>query len=432
VIVLRRSASALALVALLCRVAVAAEAEAEAPAPAETPPPGPGPVERLSGPAFPEWTPRGLAGGSLALSGSMHGMPWPYTPRTGLGISGYVWSDGGYEIIKRGNQTEADIKYLVNQVRGVARLTPTYSAGEHYVQGQAELVLNGDQSQPQPVSVTTDDLWLRAGKWKAWDLQVGRYEAFEVYHFGMGMDLNTLERQGPVDTVRAVPDVPGLTTFTYRQNGVANAALHGYFWESRVRVELLGQYGFDAAASLDGYGVRPAAVVDLGWLKLKGAGYWKKQFPVRSTSKEARYQSGFTGAAQLVFAPWVEGGVSFAQEITDHYLAQNVNDPNASMGDYDGLGSLTTVAVGGFLNARVVPALPNFLVGGGLNHVRETDQVGGEFTNLQGFVAAQVRVGGQLYVKVVGGWARASLHPGGKELWENAMLSGRVRLMYLF
>src|SRR5690348_16823706 len=102
------------------------------PAPPGTPPApavpeGPGPVERLSGPAFPEWTPRGLPGGSLWLSGSMHGMPWPYTPRNGLGVSGYVWSDGGYETITRGNQTEANIKYLVNQVRGVVRLTPTYS-----------------------------------------------------------------------------------------------------------------------------------------------------------------------------------------------------------------------------------------------------------------------------------------------------------------
>jgi hypothetical protein len=245
----------------------------------------------------------------------------------------------------------------------------------------------------------------------------------------MGMDLNTLERQGPVDTVRAVPDVPGLSSFTYRQNGVANAAYHGYFWESRLRIELLGQYGFDAAASLDGYGVRPAAVLDFGWLKLKGAGYWKKQFPVRSTSKEVRYQSGFTAAAQVIFAPYVEAGVNVAQEITDHYLAQNVNDPAAAMGDYDSLGSLTTVAVGGFLNVRVVE---NLLVGPGLNHVRETDGVGGEFTNTQGFVAAQYVLGGHLFVKLVGGWARARLHPGGKEPWENAMLSARLRLMYLF
>ncbi|MDB4983761.1 MAG: hypothetical protein JWM82_4513, partial [Myxococcales bacterium] len=63
-----------------------AEAETEAPvtatapiAPGQSVPPN-GPVERLSGPAFPEWTPRGLPGGSLWLSGSMHGMPWPYTP----------------------------------------------------------------------------------------------------------------------------------------------------------------------------------------------------------------------------------------------------------------------------------------------------------------------------------------------------------------
>jgi hypothetical protein len=80
--------------------------------------------------------------------------------------------------------------------------------GSWYVQGQTEFVANGDQSTPQPLNVGADDLWIRTGEWKSWDIQVGRFEAFEVYHFGMGMDVNTLERKGPTDATRPPPEVP--------------------------------------------------------------------------------------------------------------------------------------------------------------------------------------------------------------------------------
>ena len=42
----------------------------------------------------------------------------------------------------------------------------------------------------------TDDLWLRIGQWNKWDLQFGRFEGWEVFHLGMGLDQNTFERQG--------------------------------------------------------------------------------------------------------------------------------------------------------------------------------------------------------------------------------------------
>jgi hypothetical protein len=383
-------------------------------------------VEELPPSAYPEWTARGLYGGSLWLT--MNGMQWPYTPRSGIGISGYVWDDSGYETITRGNLTEPNIKYLVNQARAVLRVTPTYIHNDFYVQGQGEFVLNGDQSVPQPTFVSTDDLLIRAGKWKVWDVEFGRFEAFEVYHFGMGMDLNTLERQGPVDVVRNVPDVPGLTTFAYRSSGAENAALHIYP-VPQLRIELLGQYGFDSASSLDSVGVRPAAIFDLGWLKVKGAAYYKRQFPVRSTSKEARTQSGAVGAVQIVLIPYFEFGVNIARETVDHWNPQNVTNPDASMGDYDGLGSVTDLAVGGFANVHVID---NMLLGVGLNHVNELDQVQGVFTNTQGFIALQYIIGGAVFIKAVGGYAKADLHPGGQSAWDNTMLSARLRVMYLF
>jgi hypothetical protein len=392
--------------------------------PAEKAAPEPGlVVERLPSSAFPAWKTRGIKGGSLWLS--MHGIPWPYYPKTGIGVSGSIWVDFGYESIKRGDPTQSNDKFLLNQSRAVLRATPTYSRGDWYVQGQTELVANGDQSTPQPLNLGADDLWIRTGEWKSWDIQAGRFEAFEVYHFGLGMDVNTLERKGPTDTTRSPPEVPGLRQFYYRQN-IGNLAVHKYIGDF-LRLELLGQYGFDEG--LNSYGIRPAAVFDLGWLKLKGSANIRKQFALSDKSKEQRFRRGGTGAIQFVLDPYFELGGNYSTELVDHYSTQNAADPSADRGSFDGLGSVTTTAYGGFANARVIEDL---LVGVGMNWVTEEDQVQGSFKTQQGFGAIQYLVGGQLYIKLVGGYAKANLHPGGKPAWENTMLSGRLRLMYLF
>jgi hypothetical protein len=219
--------------------------------------------------------------------------------------------------------------------------------------------------------------------------------------------------------------VPGLTPFVYRQN-VGRLALHKYFGDS-VRTELLGQYGFDQGLNV--YGVRPAVVFDIGWLKLKAAANIRKEFALSSVSKEQRFRRGGTAAVQFVFDPYVEFGVNYSMELVDHYSTQNAADPNATRGTYDTLGSVTTSAYGGFLNFQPVDRV---LLGGGINVITETDQVQGKFTMNQGFGAAQYLLFDQLYLKFVFGYAKAHLAPGGKPAWDNTMLSGRLRLMYLF
>ena len=386
-----------------------------------------GPVERLPPTAYPEWTTRGIPGGSLWFSGNMHGMPWPYYPKTGIGVSGYAWLDTGYESISRGNATEPNLKYLVSQGRAVLRLTPTYSSGSFYVQGQTELVGNKDQTIAQPNVADVDDLWVRVGQWKQWDLEVGRFEAYEVYHFGMAMDLNTLERDGASDS-RGSPDVYGLKEISYRQNGIGNVALHLY--PARfLRLELLGQFGFDGANSIDTVGGRPAIVFDLGWLKLKTEGNYRKQFPVFSTSKESRRQWGNSTSAQMVLAQKVEFGVNFAYGLIDHWKPTNTTEPNAVLGDYDTAGSVTDTDFGGFINGLLAEGV---VAGVGANYNMEKDQQQGKFTHLQTFAAVQYLIGKQLFVKVVGSYAKAHLAPGGATAWDNTMFSGRIRLMYLF
>ncbi len=433
----RAAAICAPLVSLLFASGAYAHAEPAGPPPAaaESPPAAPdaaqplGPFERLPPSAYPEWTTRGIPGGSLWFSGNMHGMPWPYYPKTGIGVSGYAWLDTGYETITRGNPTEANSKFLVSQGRAVLRVTPTYSSDSFYVQAQAELVGNKDQGITQPNVADLDDLWIRIGEWRRWDLQVGRFEAFEVYHFGMAMDLNTLERDGASDQMHAPPDVYGLRTISYRQNGIGNVALHVYPI-AQLRLELLGQFGFDAATSVDTVGARPALVLDKGWLKIKLEGDARKQFPVFNSSKESRYQRGGSAAVQVVLLQGVEAGVNFAYGLVDHYLPTNANMPNSSMGSFDATGSTTDTDFGGFLNGMVAPDL---IVGVGANYDNESDQAQGKFTQLQAFGALQYLIHKQLFVKLVGAYAKAHIAPNPNTVsWDNTMISGRIRLMYLF
>jgi len=405
-----------------------APAAAKRPSPAAPEAESLGPFERLPGSAYPEWTTRGITGGSLWFSGNMHGMPWPYYPKTGIGVSGYAWFDTGYETVQRGNMAEPDFKYLVSQGRAVLRVTPTYSTGDYYLQGQIELVGNKDQTVAQPNVADVDDMWIRVGQWKRWDLQAGRFEAFEVYHFGMGMDLNTLERDGASDAMRAPPDVYSLKTEVYRQSGIGNVAFHIYPLPF-LRIEALGQFGFDTSTSIDTVGVRPAVVLDFGVVKVKGAYGYRQQFPVFSTSKEKKTQKGGSAAVQVVLFPFLEFGANFAYGLVDHWNALNTTDPNATLGDYDTAGSVTDTDFGGFLNARIVEGL---VVGAGANYNHETDVQSGDFTHLQGFGAIQFLVSQHLFVKLVGAYAKAHIAQGGVAAWDNTMTSGRVRLMYLF
>ena len=389
-----------------------------------------GPVERLPPTAYPEWKTRGIKGGSLWLSGNMHGMPWPYYPKTGIGVSGYIWMDSGYLSLKYGNPT-GQYKHLLTQGRGLLRLTPTYSSGNLYLQGQAELVANRDQTAQRAFIPDIDDLWLRAGQWKAWDVQLGRFEAFEVYHFGMGMDLNTLERLGAQDASRGVPDVfelGGYSNVVYRPDSLTNLALHAYPSDV-LRLELLGQFGYDTKTTLDTVGIRPAAVLDFGWLKLKAAADFRKEFTYDNTSKQSRVVRGGAAAAQFVIEPYAELGANFAFGKVDHYNAMNSTDPNATMGDHDTAGSVTDLDTGGFANVRLVDDL---LLGGGVNYDQETDQQSGAFTHLQTFGALQYVVLKQLYLKVVAAYAKSHMAPGGNTPWDNTMTSIRFRAMYLF
>ena len=421
-------------------------------------------IEHLGPETFPGRM-RGLHGGSLWLEPSFHGLQWPQNARTGLGLSGQFWVDSGYETIRRDVVDMPNSSMFFQQGRGLLRVTPAYVRGDFFVQGQAELVGNLCQTASTTNTVcstgtfNTDDLWIRVGEWNRWDVKVGRFEGWEIYHLGMGMESSTFERLGAgmfgAASISNAPnpplEVPSLYGVNYMHdrptNGLAvgSAAFHAYFTDF-LRLEILARLGADnyqanratgstAATYLGG---RPTAIFDIGWFKFKVGGEYLKRTPVmqavggdpvKKDPVEETVQKGLGASAQFVIDSTVEFGLNAAigfQDQTDT-MAKAVPE-----------NSYSTKSFGGFANLRLADQL---LGGVGANWTEQLDSflATGSNTNnytsqLQGFAACQYLLAGQLYIKAVFGYGRAKFQASDPAVpvWSNTMLSGRVRLMYLY
>jgi hypothetical protein len=405
---------------------------------------------------------RGIEGGSLWLEPTFHGLQWPLNTRTGIGISGYVWADLGNEKIQRNQAQIPDTTLYVAQDRGVLRLTPGYVSDDFFIQGQIELVGSGCQAANDVCknngTFTTDDLWIRFGHRNSWDLKVGRFEGWEIYHVGMGMDRYTPERFGAgmlgVDSnVQPKLEAPTLYGVDYLRDrpgqgiAVGSAAVHWYPADL-LRFELLGRVGTDnyRADNSTGdtpanyWGVRPVGIIDAGFLKLKFGGEYTKKTTTTQTiapgnpgqkkdGAAERKNYGFGATALFVFDPSVEFGVNAAyghQADTDGF-GKDVGD-----------NSYTTKSFGGFGNLKLAD---RFLLGVGVHYTEQLDEylaeqstVNNYTSQLQTFLALQYALAGRLYIKGVFSYAKANFQPSlaSAPTWDNTMLGARVRLMYLF
>ena len=444
---------------LLSPKAKAAPVAATVAAPAATPVEAPV-LEHMGPETFPGRL-RGIYGGSLWLEPTFQGLQWPQNTRTGLGVSADFWIDSGKAAIERGTSQLPNSDLPFQQARAVLRLTPAYVSGRLFAQAQVELVGNQCQAA-NPVCMltgtfTTDDLWIRVGAWNVWDLKVGRFRAWEIYHLGMGMEPYTLERQGAgmfgVDTFTTPAlEAPSLYGVTYLQDrpsdglAVGYAALHLYPTDY-LRFELLGKLGSDNFRADNATndnpwsyaGGRPTVIFDVGWFKLRiGAEYQQRTGTTQTVDPgmgqkhepvPKRTQKGAGASVQFVIDPVVEFGVNAAI---------------AKQDDMDGFArpvpenSFTTKSVGGLANFRL---MERWLAGVGANWTAQTDQylapgsTLNDFTgHLQSFAAFQYRPVGQLYIKAVFGFARADFLPSDMAVaeWHNHMYSGRIRLLYIY
>lgn len=401
-------------------------------------------VERLQGSAYPAPRVTGIKGGSLSMTS--HGHQWPYLPVIGdepamrLGLSGSVWSDGSYAYIESGLSPQPpNQKRLAIQSRAVLRATPTYSnESGWFVQGQAEFVAQGDLLlPPNQVMGYNDDLWVRVGKWKVFDITAGRFQGWEIAnHYGMGLDINTLERDGAAIETQNFKPKPayGLTYFWDRADArLGSYAVHLYPTDF-LRFELLGQFG--AGNNLGGRTIqtnfRPAGILDLGFVKLKAGFEYGKATHPEEGNKENSSRNGFGVALQGVFDPYIEGGVAAARGYEDFFSRDEIIQKDRSN---------TVTAFSGFVNGRVYGP---FIVGVGalyshweslsVDERPESPNFGeNNFdSHLQAFFALQYSLWDVGYIKFVGSYANWEHQDRSSTPFTNKMLGGRLRFMTVF
>lgn len=395
-------------------------------------------IERLRGSAYPTPQTRGIKYGSLALT--FHGLQWPYMPAGGagsrfvLGLSGWGWVDTSYEkFAPWGDNPKIDqsrIKYWIQQARLVLRATPTYSLGNGwFIQGQAEFVATEDQTidRSKTGGADTDDLWLRIGQWNKWDFMIGRYEGWEIFHLGMGLDLNTFERIGAYGQGDQYnPEFYGVTDNHYRPQGAAgNLAFH-YYPLPYLRFELLSTLG--SVSAYPTYAARPVAIFDIGWLKLKAGAEYQKGVGQQVDDRVRETRKGVGGAIQFVLEPHVEFGLNAAQG-----TIWNIKTD----GSLDQTGSKTRTSYGGFLNVWNGSLKHPLTFGLGSVYTKYEDQFlknnkVDEYWQLQNFVAVQYVALQQLYIKLVGGYARGHWDDAHLYVYDDEMYSVRLRVAFYF
>jgi hypothetical protein len=266
----------------------------------------------------------------------------------------------------------------------------------------------------------------------------------------MGLDLHTDERIGAYDGVNGRGRVPQpyLASYMYyRPHGPQNIAGHLYFLEGRLRVEGLVQWGSDALlvvndvnTVLNVLGARGAAILDFGWIKFRYAHeYQQRALPDTAPAVYREYQNrGGAGSVQLVLAPWIEFGPNFGKAITDSFVPGMLPGSTAPATVLDNAQSGDVLSYGGFVNLR---PFGDMLIGTGMNYASFTSLNRSVTTNeldkssnTQYFVAVQYLVQRQLFVKLVGNYAKTHFGSsvGGAFPYDDDAFSVRLRLMYLY
>jgi len=371
-------------------------------------------------------------------------MQWPYYPKTGLAISGSGWVDTGIRKYHAGEPVSgnpnsglhsAEVRGLefVQQSRFVLRATPTWTIHDQFfVQGQVELVAAqlavGSSTN---FAWSADDAWIRFGWWNKFDVLVGRFLPWEVYHYGMGLDLYTLERQGANDAGTngtAIPAIYGLTTMYQRQDATGQGAIHIYPSDF-FRFEAAFQYG--SALGNNVAGIRPVGIADIpagpAVIRLKAGAEFVDTHD-QAGGKYAKIQNGYGGALQVILDPYLEFGANMAWSWTDERQAT---------GEIKAPSRFQTYSAGGFANARI---WRDVLIGGGINYTYWVDSFydpnlhrEDSANQLQPYGAVQYTLWDHLLIKGVFAYAKGESNSIPKQgvVYDSEMWSFRLRLEYL-
>jgi hypothetical protein len=245
--------------------------------------------------------------------------------------------------------------------------------------------------------INADDVYGQAGKKGLWDLKVGRFQAWRVYHKGAGFDLYTIEDQGACGSLSTSCSLEsGIfgphtyeVNFNYYRESAGKAAVHLYPapWAG---IELLGLMGnADGPNQLGG---RAAALVHFPYVRGSAGVEYRATRPPKENDAacpkcgNVADSVGFGGGIELTIKP-VAVGVNYAQgKETRYNNTTGVLDTDAS-GTRTSLGGYAEFDVGSLAIDR------SLILGFGLNRTEVLDQIDNFDQHYQGAAYALFPLG---------------------------------------
>lgn len=213
---------------------------------------------------------------------------WAPLVWSGGRMHGQVELDVGYARYKYPERQDRP-KETLNDIRGRFVLGPTFhhdfAGGDYFLNVVGQFVA-WVQEQANQYQINADDVYVQLGG-AQWDLQVGRFMTWRVYHKGLGFDLYTLEDNGAsksfpisngdfaVHTYEA--DYIFLRNSPYVGGEIAGRAALHYYPSDVLGFELAAAYGLADNRSSDTLGARLATDLQWDFLQISAAGEYRRQ-----------------------------------------------------------------------------------------------------------------------------------------------------------
>ncbi|PKL35571.1 MAG: hypothetical protein CVV44_22485 [Spirochaetae bacterium HGW-Spirochaetae-1] len=328
-------------------------------------------------------------------------------------LDGYFWVDPSYRFAYDG-LSDKDYRDTSLQGRLVLGVNYRKELKDYYVLARAEIISHVDE----PKDIDTLDSYLQCGN-KYWDVQIGRFLAYELYHKGQGLELYTDEDAGAIDA----PDLYEVDYVRGHADDAGQVAFHIFPLKGidmmDLKIEVAGIYGQESASQND-FGIRP--VVDYSYWRFQvvaGMEYLLKKS--RDTASKTKSEvTGYGGRLQYN-TDFITAGVNFARASRDSYTTTGVMDT---------AGTYTITSFGGFAD---IDFWRNS-IGLGCHYTTYKAENLDDKTHLQPFVSYLYRLPFEgLTVKGVFSWALADIDGlGVSNAYTNDIYSMRIRIRYDF
>jgi hypothetical protein len=331
-------------------------------------------------------------------------------------LAGYFWADIGY--MARSNTAAGQYDENISYLQGRYVLGAEFSRpfGNYYAAAKVEFLGLVNEFAQGAYEPHTLDAYLRVGHNRWWDVQVGRFLAWEVYYRGQGIELYTAEEAG----VKGGAPLYWLNLARGYINGGGQVAVHVYPTDW-LKFEVSSVYGQQNGQNL--LGVRPAMHLTVKDFQFLAGFEYLSAGPQTDADKTKTTSMGYAGRAQYTFFKVVTAGAEFAQEFVD---ATDIRS------DKDTQKSLVSYTVGGFID---VDFWKNS-IGLGYHRTNQLDDRHEFNRHDQAFVTYQYRLPiPGLSAKLVYGYAHAYIESADKTpkaTWDNNMHSFRLRISYEF